>query len=124
MEIVRTARASPRRPRATSRDAVARRRPPRARLVTTPGDVAVTARDGVARGRERRARDGVEGVDGMCELCFIVHARARRAGDVARDARRRARERRGSYRQRNRRQPTAIRAWDEAGAGAPDAGAG
>ena len=105
-----------------------RRRDPdighRARLVTTPGDVAVTARDGAARGRGRRARDGVEGVDWMCALYFIIHARARRARDVARDARRRARGRRGSYRQRNRRQPTAIRAWDEAGAGAPDAGAG
>jgi hypothetical protein len=77
-------------------------------LVTTPGDVAVTARDGAARGRGRRARDGVEGVDGMCALYFIIHARAGRARDVARDARRRARGRRGSYRQRNRRQPTAI----------------
>ena len=57
---------------------------------------------------ERSRLEAIEGVDGMCELCFIVHARARRAGDVARDARRRARERRGSYRQRNRRQPTAI----------------
>jgi hypothetical protein len=58
-----------------------RRRDPdighRARLVTTPGDVAVTARDGAARGRGRRARDGVEGVDGMCALYFIIHARAR-----------------------------------------------
>jgi hypothetical protein len=45
-------------------------------LVTTPGDVAVTARDGAARGRGRRARDGVEGVDGMCALYFIIHARA------------------------------------------------
>ena len=48
-----------------------------------------------------------------------ARATSRATHDVARA------ERRGSYRQRNRRQPTAIRAWDEAGAGeTPGAGAG
>ena len=87
------------------------RHPHRLRLVTTPGDVVVTAREIVAATRRCRARGDAARARVTYELFADACARGRRVDAVARDARRRARAARGSYRQRNRPPTASGRAW-------------